>query len=101
MTHFIAHNFLFLWVKRNLFCRLGCLPGKTICRSTEIAASIAKLNDNYSDILYLKIAREYSNDEIANILGISKENAKMRLSRARKALKEILKKEGTLYGQHK
>jgi len=65
----------------------------------EIAASIAKLNKNYSDILFLKMDQEYSNDEIGKILGLSNDNVKMRLSRARKALKQELLKEGNFYVQ--
>jgi len=56
----------------------------------KIVDAISRLNKNYSDILYLKIKINYSNDEISKILGISQENAKMRLSRAQKALKEQL-----------
>ena len=59
----------------------------------RIAGCIARLNKNYSDILYLKIEMGYSYEEIAEILGITRENAKMRLSRARRALKEQLRKE--------
>jgi len=65
----------------------------------KIVETISKLNKNYSDILYLKMQMKYSYDDIAKILGISKENAKMRLSRARKALKEQLLKEGYYYEQ--
>lgn len=60
----------------------------------KIAESITKLNKTYSDILYLRIEMDYSYEEIGKLLGISRENAKMRLSRARKALKEQLRKEG-------
>ena len=60
----------------------------------KIAECITKLNKNYSDILYLKIEMDYSYDEIGEILGISRENAKMRMSRAGKALKKLLRKEG-------
>ena len=62
---------------------------------SRITDAITKLNKNYSDILYLKMEFEYSNKEISKILGISEENAKMRLSRARRALKQkLLKEEG-------
>ncbi len=60
----------------------------------KIAGCIAKLNKNYSDILYLKMELDCSYEEMGKILGISQENAKTRLGRARKALKEELKKEG-------
>lgn len=59
----------------------------------QIVTSINRLNKSYSDILYLKVEFNCSNDEIGKILGISPGNAKMRLSRARKALFTELKKE--------
>lgn len=63
----------------------------------KIVKAISKLNENYSDILYLKVQMNYSYDEISKILGISKENVRMRFGRARKALKEQLLKEGYYY----
>lgn len=59
----------------------------------RIINCIGRLNKNYSDILYLKMEFAYSNKEISEILGISQENVKTRLSRARKALKEELERE--------
>jgi len=59
----------------------------------KITDAISNLNKNYSDILYLKMEFDYSNKEISKTLGISEDNVKMRLSRARKALKEQLLKE--------
>ena len=43
-------------------------------------------NKNYADILHLKIGYGYSNEEISEILNITTDNIKVRLSRARKAL---------------
>lgn len=63
---------------------------------SKIVDAISRLNKNYSDILYLKMEFNYSSKEISKTLGISEENAKMRLSRARKALKEQLLKEEDL-----
>lgn len=60
----------------------------------EIAACISKLNKTYSEILYLKLELDLSNEEIGKILGIRRENVRVRLSRARKALREQIKKEG-------
>lgn len=55
---------------------------------------ISRLNTGYSEVLNLRIHYNYSNEEVSKILGISEENARMRLSRARKALKdELIKKE--------
>lgn len=60
----------------------------------RIADAVAALHKSYSDILYLKAVLEYSNQEIAEILSISPENVKIRLFRARSALKRQLMKEG-------
>lgn len=64
-----------------------------------IKKAISKLSCNYSDILYLKIMYDYSNTEISKIRGISEENVKMRLSRARKALKEQIMKDKSEIGE--
>ncbi len=58
-----------------------------------IAECISRLSRSYSDILYLKIELECSYEELGKILGISQDNAKTRFNRARKALKEELRKE--------
>jgi RNA polymerase sigma-70 factor (ECF subfamily) len=60
---------------------------------SRIAEAIAGLDKKYSDVLYLKIEMDYSNEEISNILGISQDNVRMRLSRARQALMKQLRKE--------
>jgi RNA polymerase sigma-70 factor, ECF subfamily len=59
----------------------------------KIISSIEGLKKEYSDILYLKLEFDCSYEEIGKILSISPENAKMRLFRARKALKKELKRE--------
>lgn len=74
---------------------LSSLASDEAC--SKIADALAKLNRNYSDILYLKIVFNCSNDEIAKILGISRENVNVRLHRARNALKQQLLKEDELY----
>jgi RNA polymerase sigma-70 factor (ECF subfamily) len=70
---------------------LDNITSKEAC--AEIARAIASLNKAYADILYLKYEMDYSSDEMAEVLGISRENARMRLSRARKALADRLGKE--------
>lgn len=65
----------------------------------KIMSCIKDLKEDYSDILYLKLEFDCSYEEIGKILSISPENAKMRLFRARKALRKKLKKEGEYYGQ--
>lgn len=61
-----------------------------------IMDAVAGLHKNYADILYLKFEMDYTNDEISKILGISPDNVRMRLSRARQALKIKLRKEEVL-----
>lgn len=58
-----------------------------------IAKNIAKLNKKYSDVLVLKFYHQYSDQEIAGILGISYENARVRLHRAREKLMALLREE--------
>ena len=65
----------------------------------RIIKCIGRLSKGYPDILYLKMKFDYSNKEIAELLGISQENVKTRLSRARKALKIELKKENSYNDQ--
>ena len=59
----------------------------------KIADAVAGLHKSYADILYLKCELEYTNEEISKILGISPENVRVRLGRARQALKMKLRKE--------
>lgn len=63
----------------------------------KIIKCIGRLNKNYSDVLYLKVEFDYSYKEIGELLGITQENVKTRLSRARKALKVELQKEDDYY----
>ncbi len=60
---------------------------------------ISKLNKNYTDILRLSLIYNYSNNEIAQLLGISAGNVRVRLHRARQALMKELKKEGICNGK--
>lgn len=56
--------------------------------------ALKRLPQNYRDILYLTAYEELSLHAAADILGITYENAKSRVQRARKKLSEILKEEG-------
>ncbi len=62
----------------------------------EIAKNINKLNPSYADILKLRFYDENSIEEISKILGISKNNASVRLKRALIALKKLISKKGEL-----
>jgi RNA polymerase sigma-70 factor (ECF subfamily) len=62
----------------------------------KISKAIAGLNGNYSNILYLKLYMEYSNEEIAELLGINRTNVIIRYNRAKSALKKLLQEEMSL-----
>ncbi len=55
-----------------------------------IEKSMKNLDEISSDIIYLKFIEEKNNDEIADILWISQENIRQKLSRAIKYLKSLL-----------
>jgi RNA polymerase sigma-70 factor (ECF subfamily) len=55
-----------------------------------IRGEIGKLPDAYRDIMMLSALGGLSDDEIAQILGISKGNVKVRLHRARQEFKKII-----------
>jgi len=57
---------------------------------TEVAEALSKINKGYTDILTLKYTYEYTNGEIASMLGLKEDNVRQRLVRARKALYGIL-----------
>lgn len=61
-----------------------------------IMACMAKLPEQYADILRLKIVYHLDDSRIAKALAIKPQNARTRLSRARAALIRIIKKEGLL-----
>jgi len=62
--------------------------------SDEIARLMGELHPSYADILTLRYYHELEIGEIAKILGISENNAGVRLHRASKALKKILEERG-------
>ena len=61
----------------------------------KITLKIKNLYEPYADILTLRYLYHYSDKEIAELLGISHENVRTRLHRAKRSLiKEIMKDEG-------
>jgi RNA polymerase sigma-70 factor (ECF subfamily) len=56
----------------------------------DIRASIAELPESYRSVLILRYQMDMKNAEIAQILGVSKENVEVRIHRARKALRKVL-----------
>lgn len=63
-------------------------------RSREIIDLLSRLNKSYGDIITLRYYYEMSPTEISKLLDIRESNVYARLSRARKALKILLEKEG-------
>ncbi len=60
----------------------------------DVEEAILKLPISYSSVFRLKYSQGYSNKEISEILKISEENVRQRISRGKKKLAEILAKEG-------
>jgi len=60
----------------------------------SLAKAVLKLPATYKDALKLKYVQEFSNAEIAGMLGISVAAVRKRLERARRMLEEILGREG-------
>lgn len=56
----------------------------------EINEAILALPDSYREIIILRYRLDLSNQEIADTLGISRENVEVKVHRARKALRNIL-----------
>lgn len=56
----------------------------------EIDAAIMALPENYRVVIALRYQMDLDNQEIADTLGISKENVEVKVHRARKALQKVL-----------
>ncbi|MFR2838802.1 MAG: RNA polymerase sigma factor [Zhenhengia sp.] len=59
-----------------------------------LTATILSLPHHYSEIILLKYSHNYTDKQIAKLLGLSEDNVKKRLQRAKKKLKEVLKEVG-------
>lgn len=59
----------------------------------NVSSAIDSLPVNYSTVLRLKFSQGYNDSEIAQILDITEDNVRQRISRARKKLKQLLQKE--------
>jgi len=60
---------------------------------TEMNFYLSKLNREESNLIILKYVHEYSNEEIADILGVSQEVVRQRLSRIRRKLAALIMKD--------
>ncbi|GMR15027.1 MAG: sigma-70 family RNA polymerase sigma factor [Gammaproteobacteria bacterium] len=59
-------------------------------RRTQVRAAIDQLPDNYRIVLLLRDIEGYSTNEVAQMLELSGSNVKIRLHRARAALKKLI-----------
>ncbi|NLJ59249.1 MAG: sigma-70 family RNA polymerase sigma factor [Tissierellia bacterium] len=59
----------------------------------KLKEKISLLNEPYADIITLKYFFDYSDKEIAKILDITEQNARVRLHRAKRSLINLVKKE--------
>lgn len=66
----------------------------------KVSSVIEKLPINYSTILRLKFAQGYNNSEIAQILDITEDSVRQRISRAKRKLGQLLQEEGDPNGQN-
>ncbi|NLV15903.1 MAG: sigma-70 family RNA polymerase sigma factor [Syntrophomonadaceae bacterium] len=55
--------------------------------------TVRNMPDNYRTIIILRYQLDLTNQEIADTLGVRKDNVEVRLHRARKSLREALRKE--------
>jgi RNA polymerase sigma factor (sigma-70 family) len=67
-------------------------------RVDAIRQGIAELPDAYRAVLSLYLFEDYSQEEIAGLLGISHSNVRVQYMRGKQKLIELLKKQG-IYGQ--
>lgn len=63
-------------------------------QENEVLDAIFSLPVNYAKVLQLRYARDCTIEEMAELLKISPENVRQRISRAKKKLQEILEEKG-------
>ena len=59
-----------------------------------LTVAILLLPHHHSEIILLKYSHNYTDKQIAKLLGLSEDNVKKRLQRAKRKLKEVLKEVG-------
>ncbi len=68
-------------------------PESTLERNelrADIRAALLELPESYQSVLILRYQLDLTNHEIAETLGVSKENVEVKVHRARKALRKIM-----------
>jgi len=82
-------------VKEKLVANKGEISQEDqIERQTILLEAISKLPENYQQMLTLRFFEELSNQELADVLGCSKNTATVGVHRASKALRKVLIKMG-------
>jgi len=61
-------------------------------QAKELTEKLSKLKNEYANILTLKYYHQFNDKEIAEVLNITNENARIRLYRAKVALKQLMLK---------
>lgn len=70
-------------------------------QAQNMAMLLSKLDNSYADILTLKYFYEYSNSEIAKLIELTEGNVRVKLHRARQAMKRLLLEEGGMLNESK
>ena len=66
-------------------------------RTKEMADYLSRINPFYAEVINLRYYQGYSNKEIADLLGISHGNARVRLKRALEAIKVLIEEGVAVY----
>jgi RNA polymerase sigma-70 factor (ECF subfamily) len=61
--------------------------------SEELSKKLAELKSEYADILMLKYYHQFNDKEIAGVLSLKNENVRIRIYRAKIALKKVMLKD--------
>ncbi len=67
------------------------MPADGVLDRLTIAAALARLSDEHRTVFLLKEVEGYDHGEIAELLGISTANSEVRLHRARRQLRDLLR----------
>ena len=77
------------WEEPNYYGSPDIVLERSELRS-EIAAALKELPMSYQSVLVLRYQLDLNNQEIADTLGVNKENVEVKIHRARKSLRKIL-----------
>ncbi len=77
------------WEEPNYYGNPDIVLERSELRS-EITAALKELPTSYQSVLVLRYQLDLNNQEIADTLGVNKENVEVKIHRARKSLRKIL-----------